>query len=417
MPTQYSPNNPLDVGLLGGFRGYQRDVQQQQTFNTSMAQAQQELFAKSLEIQDFIDGQKARSTERRVNTKKLESEERMLPEQEATDRLTMQANRAQTTLALAATKSEERARPLFNLSASNYDEMIGTIPEDLKKDLGLTGNSWAEDGPTILQARRTAIDSAAHMRAIELQGLRAEGSVGSSTVKAKAINLAKKNLMVVDQLLKNTDTYKALDSDSKATYRASITAVAQDLYQQNVDQVRNKQRSDLVPYSTYVDRVAQLANKYVDGENGFWAGVFNNRGFNAQGFNDSVSEAFGFNVNPKTVGALSGDVDTAAPEIDEFGGIDTIPPKTRKALSTASDVIQQARNEQGISDNISDIIIFNKLVKSGYLNSDGTRVKTEPKYQHRSRKAARTSSTGENPLGSFLEQTSGKSKQESRRGR
>lgn len=374
MPTQFSPNNPLDVGLLGGIRGYQRDQQQEQQFNTEMAQAQQNLFAKSLEIQDFIEGQKLRETKRRVGTKKLESEERMLPVQEATDKATMQAQQIKAKLASESYKNEEMARPLFNITPENYEETIRAVPDEVKNILGLTGSSWAEDGATITQARRTAVDTAAHMRALDLLDKRAELSKGSGgNIKAKAINLAKKNLLIVDQLLKNDEVYGNLGGDAQASYRANIAAVAQDLYQQNVDQVRNGQRSDLIPFSTYISQVKGLADTYAEKE-GIWSGILNTRNFNAQGFNNAVAEQFGINVSPEVVQELSGPVEDE-PVAKE--GI-TLPDKTKRAVENASSIIQQAREEQGISDTTPDFLIFNKLVEIGYLNKDGSLAKKKP---------------------------------------
>lgn len=366
-------------GFLGGMVAAEEAQREEVKFGLDVQAAQQNLFAKSLEIQDYIDNEEYRKTKRRTDIEKMESEERLLPQSEKTSMALMQAQEKKASLTADAMRLEEMSRPLFHITPDNYNEQIKLIPDDIKEANGLTGKGWAEDGSRIIMAREASVNSAAHMRAMELAGIRAAGKGGSS--KATAINVAKKNQETIHTMLSNDNIYNSLDAGSQASYRSSITALAMDMYQQNVDRIRNGSKEDLIPFTNWVDRVKTVADKHVTGEDSMWSRFVNNREFNREAFAADVSATLGLSVPREITDELEAKPDVPS-EMQQPSA--SIPPAVQAGIQKARSHIDTVRAQQGIGSNISDHVIFNKLVEQGFLNPDGSKyVNTkEPTFKY-----------------------------------
>jgi len=359
----------LDSGLLGGYRAAKKDIQQEKMFEVDMAEAQQNLYVKSLEIQDFLDSSEHRKTKRRVETKTLEAEERLLPgkeelasEEQQTALAATKAAREKQRMTTQTAKTEEAARPLFGLNPDNYGQRYSEIPEATRTELGLTGN-WAEDGVKIQMARRTAVDSAAHMRSMELQGLKNDTS---ASAKAKGISMARKDQEAVHTMLTGDAIYDDLTEDSQMSYRSHITAMALSLQQKQVDAVRNGHADHIVPFSVLVDQVKQIADKHVSDEGWrSWIPGMDSRDWDKAAFNAEIQTVFGAAI-PKAATQMLEEGNAPAQAAAE-----DIPKIPQTSIRKAASVISQARKEQNIPGDISDERVFHALMKAGVITAGG----------------------------------------------
>jgi hypothetical protein len=363
--------------LPAGIKGFEvgkASAQQDQAFALDVQTKQQNLYAKSLEIQNFIDNEPLRATQRRVDTKMLESTERQIPLQEETSNVISRAKQEMEKLNLQSAREEEEARPLFGLNADNYKTQYESIPKPFREKLGLTGD-WSQDSPRIMQTREAAINNAAHMRAMDMKqlALDAKGTKGAK-INQRAISLTQANQKSVNDMLANDPVFNALGDDSRRTYRSMITYLASDLYQRNLALSNADPSIPWKPFTEYYKQVKQIADAHVSGEGGILSGMFNTRDFDTTGFQQDISQQLGMSVPQKAIDALNeGETQNLPSGVDTYEGPQPqIPPDVRAGMEQASDIINRYRSEYGTPNNVPDFVIFNGLVEAGYLNPDGS---------------------------------------------
>ena len=356
----------LPAGIMG-YRAAVEDKQKDAAFALDLQAAEQDLYAKSLEIQDYLDAENYRKKTREAGVVKAESEIEMTPIRDAAERETLAITREQNKLKNTAFKIEEMSRALFGLNEANYVDRFKVLDSAIKNQLGLTGN-WAEDAPKIRQTREFAINTAQHMRAVDIQGAK---NSGSSSYKPKAIKYAKANEEMTENWLAGDSVYDTLGDDASRQYRSRLTYLAMEMYQRQID--AGTPPDKLIPPTTWLTRIKEVADKHVKGSDGMFAGFFNSGTFDAQGFDAEIASMYGIGIDQRAIDQISSGQD-AQRGVDIYEGPQAkVPEAVQKGIDTASTDIASVRQQQGIPDNIPDHVVFNKMVEKGILNPDGTR--------------------------------------------
>lgn len=369
MPTEdYLPSTVL------GFEYGKSKQREEQGFALDVQKAEQDLYSKSLEIQDFIDAADSRKAVYKAKQTQAESDVKLQPLRDREEKQALQLGMEKRQMEMDVFDREVRAQDLFHLNAENYNDQYASIPQETKNELGLTGK-WQDDGFKVTQYRTAAINTAAHMRAVQVSA--AKAAAKGSTNQASGIKFLKAQEEATHNMLGNDNIYNSLDSGSAASYLANITYLASDLYQRQIDKVKSRELdvSQILPYNVIMNQVKQLADKHVtDNAGGLWSRFMNNAEFNTQDFQAEVGAMYGLAIPKSAIEDMQATGEAqAAVDITE-GPQPRVPPEVKQAMAhpIATRAVREYRSKHGIPANVPDFAIFNGLVEAGYLMPDGS---------------------------------------------
>lgn len=430
------------TGLLGGMRLAEQDIQRNLQFDMDLQRSQQELFAKSLEIQTYLDDEEKRRVERKRDVLVAEADIRLAPEREVeeldklrrgktqraqeevkrglditatrqdiraaeleheetiadkpvkaaqrrrdiaqaqaeeglmpakteAERIRIEAETEKTQMEQAARRMEERARPLFGLTAENYEERYDLISDETKQELGLTGK-WVNDGGRIVPYRQMARDNLAHIREGDLQSQKlrnASPAAQKGTLKSHGTQDLKDTHLVAEK----TETYGNLAGGHKGNYLVGVTSIASHLYSEAY--IRNKNNPNTTPppspKSFYVKELMNLADQFVSGPTMYGLGdVLNRRTFDEDAFYEAAAETYGYRAPRGIYRDLGINIEEiTGEELPEEAA--PAAPQVAPIPAQAQSVVDQFRKEKGFGGDVTDKQIFDSIVRSGYLNEQG----------------------------------------------